>query len=81
MNFASSDIRSGVHDALGDHRASRAAHRREAVRDLDLRIVDLDVVHQAELDDVHPELGILHPVECLDDVLSRDHGKSLETVS
>ena len=31
--------------------------------------LDLDVVQQAELDDVHPELGILHLAERLDDVV------------
>ena len=95
MNFASSDMRSGVQggsnvssastsvdpghaargvdDAVGDHRAGRASHRGEAVEHLHLLAVDLDVVHEAELDDVHAELGILDIVQRLDDVVTRDH--------
>ncbi len=101
MNFASSDMRSGVHggsnvssastsltpgnrpggvhDPLGDHRAGRTSHGRQAVGDLHLRVVDLDVVHEAQLDDVHPELGILDAVERFDDVFACDHAASVET--
>src|SRR5215218_601949 len=53
------DLRRDAVDVLLDHRAGRAAHRREAVNDLHLRALDLDVVQQAEIDDVHAELGIL----------------------
>jgi hypothetical protein len=67
------DAASGIDDPLGDHRPRRAAHRREAVQHPHLGAVDLDVVHEPELDDVHPELGILHAVQCLDDVHARDH--------
>ena len=96
MNFASSDIRSGVHggskvsststsstpfdgcgrvvDPVLDHLARRAAHRGEAVDHLHLGPVDLDVVEEAELDDVHPELGILDGVQRLDDRFLRWHG-------
>ena len=78
MNFASSDMRSGVQggsnveldldllharqrcdgvvDVLLDHRPGGAPHRRERVDDLDVRAVDLCVVVEQELDDVHPEL-------------------------
>ena len=65
------DARDGGGDVvhvLLDHRPGRAAHRREAVDQLHLGAVDLDVVEQAELDDVHPELGILDLVERLEDV-------------
>ena len=100
MNFASSDIRSGVHGGSkvssastsdtpgtpraastipsGDHRARRAPHRREAVEHLHLRTVDLDVVHEPEFDDVHPELGILYAVQGFDDILAHDHAESVE---
>ena len=100
MNFASSDIRSGVQggsqvsststsstpstaavgvvDPLLDHRPGGTAHRREAVDDLDLRALHLDVVEQAELDDVHPELGILDAAQRLGDVFLRDHGLRLQ---
>ena len=60
-------------DLLVDHRADRAAHRRERVGDVHLRALDLDVVHEAELDDVHPELGILDLAERLDDLFLRRH--------
>ena len=56
-----------------------APHRGQAVEDLHLRVVDLDVVHEPELDDVHPELGILDSVQRLDDVFARDHAASVET--
>src|SRR5262245_17719145 len=66
-----------VVDPLLDHRPGGAAHRREAVDHLDLRALDLDVVEQAELDDVHPELGILDVAQRLRDVVFRNHGPSL----
>ena len=34
-------------------------------------------VEEADLDDVHAELRILHPVQRLDDVVLGDHGASL----
>ena len=49
-----------------------------AVDHLDLRALDLDVVEQPELDDVHPELGILDLVQRLDDVvLASCHASSV----
>ena len=68
-----------VDNPLGDHRARRTPHRGQAVQDLHARPVDLDVVHEPELDDVHPELGILDPVQRLDDVFARYHPASVET--
>ena len=66
-----------VDDVLLDHRPGGAAHRREAVDHLDLRPVDLDVVEQPEVDDVHPELGILDGAERLDHFVLRRHLPSL----
>jgi hypothetical protein len=57
-------------DVLLDHRPGRAAHRREGVDHLDLRTLDLDVVEEAELDDVHPQPGILDEVEGVYDFYS-----------
>src|SRR5262245_66594855 len=51
--------RGRVVDALLDHRPRGTAHRRQAVHDLDLRAVDLDVVVQPQLDDVHAEVVTL----------------------
>ncbi len=96
MNFASSDMRSGVHggsndeleldvldalhftrgavDVACDERAGGAAHRREAVGDLHLRAVHLDVVQEPEVDDVHPELGVLHLAQDLENFVLAWHG-------
>ncbi len=101
MNFASSDILSGVHggsnvsssstswmpstwrhgavDVLRDERPRRTAHRGQAVRDLGRRILHLDFVHEAEVDDVHAELGILDRAENLEHLLTRRHAASVET--
>src|SRR5206468_7629776 len=54
---------------------SRAAHRREAVEHLHARALGLDVVEQAELDDVHSELGVLDGAERLDHVVTRRHSR------
>ena len=62
---------------LLDHRPDRAAHRGQRVRDLHVRAVDLHVVEQSELDDVHAELGVLDDPHGLDDVLLRDHAASV----
>src|SRR5204863_2318286 len=43
---------------LGDLRADRAGRRGEGEGDVDLAAVDGDVVDEAELDEVEPELGI-----------------------
>ena len=72
-------LRGNVVDVLLDHRSGRAAHRRQRVDHLDLRPLDLDVVEQPELDDVHPELGILDGVQRLDDLVLRRHGSSIGT--
>ena len=66
-----------VDDVLLDHRPGGATHRREAVDHLDLGPVDLDVVEQPEVDDVHPELGILDRAERLDHFVLRRHLPSL----
>src|SRR5262249_42775205 len=57
-------------DVLLDQRPGGAAHRREAVDRLHLRAFHLDVVEQAQLDDVHPELGVLDGAERLDHVVA-----------
>src|SRR5207247_3211996 len=67
-----------VVDALLDHRPRRTTHRRQAVHDLDLRAVDLDVVEQPQFDDVHAELGILDPAQRLGDVLFGRHADRLQ---
>ena len=75
MNLASSDIEAldDLADLLLDHRADRAAHRGEAVGDVHLRAIDLGVVEEAELDDVHPELRVLDDAQRLDDLVARGH--------
>ena len=45
--------------------------------DLDVRALDLGLVEEADLDDVHAELRILDTVQRLDDVVLGDHGASL----
>ena len=71
------DAAHGVRDALLDHRPGGAAHRRQRVDHLHLLAVDLGVVEETELDDVHPELGILDRVQRLHDVCQSNHGPSL----
>src|SRR6266404_2475876 len=64
------------HDALDvllDHLAGGAAHRRQRVLHLDVLALDLRVVEEAQLDDVHPELGILDLAERLDDFFLGRH--------
>ena len=53
--------------------AHRAAHGREAVRDVHLGALDLGVVEQPELDDVHPELRILDHPERIEYLVTADH--------
>src|SRR5581483_899668 len=65
-------------DVLLDHGPGRAPHRGQAVDHLDVRPVDLDVVEQAELDDVHPELGVLDGAERFEDLFASGHATSLE---
>src|SRR5438445_12488140 len=70
------DARNLVRDAVDvllDERAGRASHRGEAVEHLDLRAGDLDVVEQSEVDDVHPELGILDLAHRLDAFVAVRH--------
>ena len=47
------------------------------MHDLDVLALDLCVVVEAELDDVHPELRVLDTVQCLDDIVFRDHGRTV----
>jgi len=75
----SGNLPGGPVDVLRDQRPGGAAHRGEAVGDLHLRAVDLDVVEQAEVDDVHPELGILDRAENLEHFFLRRHAASVET--
>src|SRR5437870_197744 len=46
------DLADGAVDVLRDERAGGTAHRSQAVRDLGGRVVHLDVVEEAEVDDV-----------------------------
>src|SRR5690242_6074076 len=64
-------------DVLLDHLPGGAAHRGKRVRDLDVRAFELRVVEQAQLDDVHPELGVLHLAERLDDLFAAWHRTTL----
>ena len=64
-------------DVLLDHRADWTAHRRQGVDHLHLRALDLDVVEEAQLDDVHPELGILDRTERVEYLFFCRHGASL----
>src|SRR5262249_46380068 len=72
------DLADGAVDVLGDERPRRAAHRREAVRDLGGRLLHLDFVEEAEVDDIHAELGILDRAEYLEHFLLRSHAASVE---
>ena len=58
---------------LGDLRADRAGGRGERERDVDLAAVDRDVVDQAELDEVEPELRIDDVGERFSDVFLGEH--------
>src|SRR5436309_8703789 len=53
------DLADGAVDVLRDQRAGGTAHGGQGVRDLRGRVLHRDLVEQAEVDDVHPELGIL----------------------
>src|SRR6185437_13193565 len=57
------DLARGAVDVLRDERPGRAAHRGQAVEDLRGRVLDLDLVEETEVDDVHSELGILDRAE------------------
>src|SRR5262245_23030203 len=45
--------------------------------DLDLSVLELDVVHETEIDDVHPELRVLDLAKRLDDFFLRGHATSV----
>jgi hypothetical protein len=47
------------------------------VDDLDVRALHLDVVEQAEVDDVHPQLGVLDLLQRFGDLLFGWHGFSV----
>src|SRR5438270_8880015 len=68
----------GAVDVLGDQWARRAAHRREAVEHLRLRPLHLDLVHETEVDDVHPELGVLDLAERFENVVLAGHATSVD---
>src|SRR6476619_5731449 len=83
MNFASSDIRSGDHG--GSHVSSTSTASTPSIslvtRWMSSWIIGptgqpLDVVEQAEVDDVHPELGILDLAQRLDHLVLRRHRAS-----
>src|SRR4029453_959743 len=62
-------LQEGLHLVL-DQRSDRAAHRGQGVLDGDRApLADLDVVHQAEVDDVHAQLGVHDVLEGLADRL------------
>src|SRR5690348_10439079 len=73
------DLSDGAVDVLRDQRPGRAAHRGQAVDDLGRRVLHLDLVEEPEVDDVHPELGILDLAEHLEHVFPRRHAASVET--
>src|SRR5205085_4307734 len=75
------DLPRGAVDVLRDERAGRAAHGRQAVDDLGRRVLHLDLVEQPQVDDVHPELGILDLPEHLEHFLARRHPASVEARS
>jgi hypothetical protein len=62
-------------DVLRDERAGRAPHRGQAVDHLRLVALDLDLVNEPEVDDVHPELGILDLAERLEYVVAAGHSR------
>src|SRR6185312_9724050 len=59
-----------VLDVLLDLRPGRASHRGQRVDDGDLVALDLHLVDEAEVDDVHAELRILDDAQGLEDVLT-----------
>src|SRR3954447_3792203 len=63
-------------DLVLDQRADRTAHRRQAVSDVDVAVVlHIDLVHEAEIDDVDAELRVVDLHQRLADVLLR-HGRN-----
>ena len=58
-------------DVLLDLGSGRAAHRGERIGDRDRVGLHLHVVHQPQVDDVHPELGILDRAQRLEHVFVR----------
>src|SRR5512132_3951175 len=70
-------------DLVFDERSNRTSHRGEAVRDVHVPLVsDVDAVHEAEVDDVDAELGVVDLHQGLQHTvaetglrsLNRDHG-------
>ena len=67
--------------SVGVDRVQRI-HRREIIRQhLRLRVLHVDLVDEAEVDDVHPELGILDLAENLHHFVARSHAASLEALT
>src|SRR4029450_10862919 len=63
-------------DLLLDHRANRAPHRGQREKDVHLRAIDFHVVHEPEVDDVHPQFGILDLAQCLHNIIPRRHPRA-----
>jgi hypothetical protein len=64
------DVADELLHLLGDLRADRAGGGRQGEGDVDLgAVLDLDVVDEAEGDEVEPELGVDYLLEGLVDVL------------
>src|SRR5258708_4459030 len=59
-------------DLALEHRADRAARPGEGHLDLDVVLVDVDVVDQAEIDDVEPDLGVDHHLQPFHDLIGVD---------
>ena len=62
-----------------DERAGRTADRGQAVEDSDGVVHDLNVVKEAELDDVKPQLRVEYLAQGIGDVLGSEHRSSLST--
>src|SRR4029078_9710893 len=76
------DAHRGIADALLDNLPRRAAHRGERVEHLHALALDVHVVHQPEVDHVHPPLRGLDLAQCLEHVFSgHAHAGSLASHS
>src|SRR5215211_4618676 len=65
------DAWKGAHDLVDlllDHRPDGTAHGGQRVDDLHAAVLELHVVHEPEIDDVHAELRVLDLAEGLDDL-------------
>src|SRR4051794_2922186 len=67
------EFRHELVDLLGDLRADRASGGGQGERHVDVALVDLDAIDQAEFDEVEPELGIDDVGERVFDFLNGDH--------